>query len=240
MIIAVCEDEKEELEKTYQLIMDAAQKIIGNFSVKTYGCAEDLLENISANPPDIVFSDIYMQDISGIDAAKELKKLPKQIEVVFLTSSEDHILESYEIDAAHYLLKPVVKSKIEDALKRCLKRLGIEETFLEFKVGKKNIRLIEQQINYLESMGNTTFIYSRKEEIKIYQTLKEIEQQLRPDIFLKIQRGIIVNMKFIKHFKSDECVLKNEQIIKLSRKEKNLIRQKYVEYQFECARKRGE
>lgn len=231
MRIAVLEDDKNELAELL-LALKEGWNPIG--TVECYNSGEQLLLSAIANNFDIAFLDIYMKNESGIDIAKKLLEISPNAEIVFTTTSLDHAIKAFELIALHYLVKPVTKEMIKDLLQRYNAKIKKKRPVILVKVGRNHQLLFLDQITYLQSNNHMTIInLLGSKSISVYSKISDLEKEL-DECFVRIQRGIIVNMSFIDRMDSKECVLQNGEKIMLSRKEKRIIRKIYENYIFKC------
>ena len=108
--IVICDDDSACLEKTCQLVNDWQAAINTPISVKTMESGDKLLEYCAKNSPDVILLDIMMPLLNGMDAARELREHNLISKIIFLTTSPEFAIESYDVDASGYLLKPVDRS----------------------------------------------------------------------------------------------------------------------------------
>ncbi len=117
--IAVCDDSPQFLQTAAELVNGWATQRNFPVEINTYQNGDDLLEANSASRFDIVFLDIIMPLLNGMDTARELRENDTVIRIIFLTSSPEFALDSYDVKAQGYLLKPVSGDKIYSALDEC-------------------------------------------------------------------------------------------------------------------------
>lgn len=231
MHIAVLEDDKNELAELLLALKEGWDPI---GAVECYDSSEQLLLNSTVNDFDIAFLDIYMNDESGIDIAQKLLEISPNTEIVFTTASLDHAIKAFELNALHYLIKPVTNEMIKELLQRYNAKIKKKRPVILVKVGRNHQLLFLDQITYLQSNNHTTIInLLDSKSISVYSKISDLEKELN-ESFVRIQRGIIVNMSFIDRMDSKECVLQNGEKIMLSRKEKRIIRKIYENYIFKC------
>ena len=118
--IIICDDDDACLEQTCQLVNDWKAAISTPISVKTMESGDKLLEYCTKNSPDVILLDIMMPLLNGMDAARELREHNLISKIVFLTTSPEFAIESYDVDASGYLLKPVDREKLYKLLDKCL------------------------------------------------------------------------------------------------------------------------
>ena len=122
--IAICDDEKKELETVYALLTDAAQDLGIVCRCSLFESGEKLLDEIENGHTvyDIALLDIYMKELSGIRAAEQLAGLCPETAVVFITTSQEHAVDAFTLEALHYLVKPVDAGQLRTVLERYLKK----------------------------------------------------------------------------------------------------------------------
>lgn len=124
--IALCDDETTEFHTMEQMLRSYLGHSAKNaLSVRPFESAEALLLAIEQESyaPDLIFLDIYMPTLSGLEAAKKLEELDLPCLIIFLTSSKDHALEAFDLNVFHYLVKPVSEEALFSTLDRALARL---------------------------------------------------------------------------------------------------------------------
>lgn len=177
----------------------------------------DLFHSLS---PDIVFLDINMPGLSGLEVAK---RISGQCTIVFITAYDRYAVEAFESEALDYILKPVQKDRLAASLERCKKRfrapsldpqdLGPLLKLLEKKLGRDktspflqwiraqhgdSIRLIPvEDVLLFKAEDKYTLVITAHTESLIRKTIKELEEELDPDKFWKIHRGTLVNISSI-------------------------------------------
>ncbi|ULQ52899.1 LytR/AlgR family response regulator transcription factor [Flavihumibacter fluvii] len=165
--------------------------------------AFEAMDFLKTNPVDLVFLDIKMPDISGIDF---LKSLPNPPMVIFTTAYSEHAVESFELDAIDYLLKPfsMVRflkacNKAYDAAGRRARPTGenTEPNFIFIKSGYEQIRILLADILYVESSGNYVQFVLDNKKIASRLTMVEAEEILPGSAFIRIHRSYIVAKKQI-------------------------------------------
>jgi len=157
------------------------------------------LEYLQNNQVDLIFLDIKMPDINGLDFLAGLHSKPI---VIFTTAYSEHAVKSFDLDAVDYLLKPFSLSRFIKACSKALElynaRKGKEETDHCFiKTGYEQVKLFFDQILYVSAEGNYLNFVTTDKKILSRMTMAEGEQLLPEDIFVRIHRSFIVNKKKI-------------------------------------------
>lgn len=117
--IAVCDDSPVFLEKAVNLIRHWVDQSGISAEIYSFDNGDDLIDKNATMRMDIVFLDIIMPMLNGMDTARELRQKDTAVRIIFLTSSPEFALESYEVKAQGYLLKPVGYEKIKEILDEC-------------------------------------------------------------------------------------------------------------------------
>jgi len=207
---------------------------------------------IEKHQPDLVFLDIQMPELNGIELAKSIsiEKLPL---IIFVTAYDNYALQAFEANAIDYLLKPFDKERFDRTFQKALKQLQFSDREDLSQVFNKYSQLFQQfsqtaypeivtvkdggriqllktvDLMYVEAEGNYIALHTEKSKHLLYETLSGFEQKLNPKSFVRIHRSTIVNINFIKeiqsHFNGDYSVLlKNTKVLRMSRNYKeNLI-----------------
>ncbi|OJJ22046.1 DNA-binding response regulator [marine bacterium AO1-C] len=168
---------------------------------------------LQSNTADLLFMDIKMPQMTGIDFVKNFKNHPK---VIFTTAYEEYALESYELDVVDYLLKPISFQRFFKALSKIFKNMpaSIQSTtvvlpeatpkqpFIILKVDKKNVKVYLSEILYIESLDHNARVKTVGKELFTYQKISYLEEILPADQFIRIHRSFMVALDKIEAFSS--------------------------------------
>lgn len=146
------------------------------------------------NAFDILFLDVEMKGISGIELAKLLRSKGSCAETIFVTSHFEFVGEGYEVDALHYLIKPVAKEKLLEVLSKAADKLEQEPAHIVISCGAETVKLYENDILYVESFLHDIVIHTKNGDYRIKESISVLEQKLSKDFF-RVHRSYIVNLK---------------------------------------------
>lgn len=232
--IAVCDDNKEFLKNAIELIQKWSD--ISEIPIKTFAFnnGDELIEKADDNDFDIIFLDIIMPLINGMDTAKELRQRNNSIKIVFLTSSPEFALESYEVRATDYLLKPVTFERIKKVLDECS---------VEFKKEPENIivkttfgfqKIYFYNIEYAEAQNKKVIFYLKKGEmVESTDPLYSFEDKLtNSNGFFKCHRSYLVYLPNIDHFSTTEITTKSGRNIPIARGYAKAFKEAYFSLMF--------
>lgn len=197
----------------------ATLELIGKFTNATK--ALDFLQN---NQVDLLFVDIDMPDITGIDLVKSLSNPPK---VIFITGYREYAIDGFEVDAADYLVKPIAFSAFAKSVEKTKQRyfskneenttINHNDQFLFIKSEYKIIRIDIMNICYIESLRDYVKIHMEGEKpIMALLTLKTIMKHLSPDIFMRVHRSFIVNLHKVHTIERNRIVFENSIYVPIS------------------------
>ncbi len=177
---------------------------------------------------DLIFLDIFMAQVHGLDIARSLRDHGYGGKIVFLTSSPDFAVESYEVEAAGYLLKPHDFRKISKLLDRLLK--FPEKGVLQLKRRNTVYSVPYNEIAYVESFNNVCILHkSDGSHFTVYRRLSELEKQLDDGCFLRCHQSYIVNMSFVVQA-DDSFELRTGDKVLIRQRNRKEIRRIYLEY----------
>lgn len=233
MRIAVCDDDDLEIASLSKLI-DEYQAARGvQIDRRLFHSGTELLYGMRGGEYDIVFLDVLMPGLSGIQAAQELRELDKNVRLIFLSASPDFALDSYIVDAYHYLLKPAEADTLFPLLDKIEKDLSLREKQGFILKNRKGIIWISfTELIYADVINKTVSFHLSDGSIhKAAATLSEYEKILlsRPE-FLKTHRSYIVNLSHVQAVCANCVVTKNGYTIPLSRLLRRRIRDAFTEF----------
>lgn len=232
--IIICDDDDACLDQTGQLVNDWCATVTAPVRVKTIDNGEELLGYCRQNTPDIILLDIMMPVFSGMDAAKAIREHNSTSKIIFLTSSPEFAIESYDVNATGYLLKPVDKNRLHRLLDQCLSMIQkpMDSVTLHTSAGYQNIYL--HNIECLEAQNKKIiFTLSNGQKVETISTLSCYEKLLSLEKgFFKCHRSYIVYMPAVDHFSSTEIVTKTGMKLPISRGLGRTFHDTYFAYMF--------
>lgn len=228
--IAICDDEREEIALLKKEISDLfTDDNIPDIDVFMSG--KELLENVSEKECgyDLIFFDVLMPEMTGIESAGHLHSFCPDTNFVFVTNSRNYAVEAFELRALNYIIKPITAEQIKETFDRYDSRLL--KPYIEVKSRQGLVKVNLESVLFVESSHNHTVITTAGGQLRINAPLREIETKL-DERFVGLSRGMIVNMQFISEMKKDSCVLEDGRTVLLSRTKRNDIRSQYHNFVF--------
>lgn len=209
--IAVVEDEIEQYEYVKKLLAEWSEQCGECISVTHVTCGEEFL--INYNQPDsfdVLFLDVYMKQMNGMELAKEIRKYDRDVQIVFLTGVSDYVFEGYEIGAVRYLLKPLTQDKMGETMEVCLERLEKKnDDYISFKYQGEVIRLRRSDIYFVEVYGHYLRMVTKTDTYEWKDSLQSMRSKLDERRFVEANRSCIVNLEYVSRITREECVLES-------------------------------
>jgi DNA-binding LytR/AlgR family response regulator len=233
--IAICDDEKKELDKTESLVLSWRRRHEDeDIFVDRFEDPEKMLTRIKEGEyiPDLILLDIYMPGKSGIKAARELRQMGNRGKIVFLTTSKEHALDAYGVDAAQYLVKPVGEKKLFSVLDKIMKNRENRIAHVIFRSDGRSCKVALKDIVYCEAQGKSqrlhladgSFIRLRMTMAEIYEMLSEWQE------FKKVGASYVVNLEHIDSLSGQEACMDTGKNIYLPRGAYQPLREQYFSY----------
>lgn len=167
--------------------------------------AAEALECLEKNDIDVVFTDIHMPGMSGMQLAR---MIPEGVRTVFTTAYADHALEGFDAGAVHYLLKPVAYEQFLEAARRAATMFPQSPRFLNVKADYRLLRIPVSEIEYVEGLKDYVKIYRLGEgrPVLTQMSMKAVEEALGSG-FARVHRSFIVNMARVRMIEKGNIVM---------------------------------
>ncbi len=205
---AICDDNRIDSQYVNELIKKWAKNKKYQIHIDIFQSAEAFLFHYTQNKEyDILLLDIEMKKMDGVTLARMIRKSNKSVQILFITGYSQYIAEGYDVEALHYLMKPIKEEKMFDVLDRAVTKLIQNEKHLLLKLSDEMIKIPLHEIIYIDVNRNYVTIHANK-DYTLKKTLGEIEKEL-DEKFFRIGRSAIVNLKYITRITKTEVFLSN-------------------------------
>jgi len=192
--VALCDDTPEDIFKLGMLL----ESILPEAAVDCYESGEHLLQQFSSGRYQVVFLDIYMKELTGMETARCLRELDTHCQIVFTTASPDFALESYRVRSAHYLVKPISELDVAEAIARCKELLGIgRDHVLRVTAERREHEIPYDSIFYIEIYNKQCLFHLTQGTITVHKTIDAVERLLPAPPFVRCHRSYIVNLDYV-------------------------------------------
>lgn len=226
--IAIVEDNPAATEKLQGYLERYAQDNKEKFDIAFFGDALAFLDSYR-RIYDMVFMDIELPFINGMEAAKRLREIDQQVILIFVTNMAQFAVKGYEVDALDYLVKPVHYGDFEMKLRRAVFRLKDAQEAVLVQRQNGMVRLRVQEISYIEVRGHTLFFHTDTGEISGSGTLHELEDKLKDKGFLRCNKCYLVNQRHIAAVQGYTLVMSQGEVLQISRPRKKTFMSELAE-----------
>lgn len=209
--VAIVDDVLQDREYIAGLVYLWAQEKGHTVTLKTFPSSEAFLfAREESKKTEMLLLDIEMGAMNGVELAKELRQVQKDtmLQLVFITGFPDFIAEGYEVDALHYLIKPVVPAKLFSVLDKAVTNLAKVEKHLRVTYDRRMDFIPLSKIYYIEAQRQYVLIHAEDGEYRMKTSLAETKGAL-DEYFFQCQRSFLVNLRYVVQVKNDCVILKN-------------------------------
>lgn len=238
MQICIVDDEKECRDTLMAILEQYSQEKAVPISCHVFADAKSFLSAYKKGLYDIIFLDIYIDSMTGMDLAEHIRKQTDREMIIFCTTSLEDMPQAFRFHAFEYIIKPATYERVEKVLLDATAILPKAEAFVEFSAGKETVRIRVGDIRCVTTQGHYLEIDTGASMLlRTRLTLKEfLEKVASYNQFLSINKGIVVNMDYIKSIEDKNCLLKDGQTLPVKVRDSVKIRTMWQDYSFEKIR----
>ncbi len=224
--IAICDDKVETLHQTKKVIEEYNKALL---VVDMFTRGRDLLA--SKETYEIIFLDIDMPDMNGIETAKHIRLTNKKVKIIYLTNYNDYTTFAFGVHAFAYLLKPVNKSELYKQLNEAFEYRNItDQSPMEFLTEDGIVRIDVSDIIYLEYLERKVYLRTQNQSYQIRRKISDIAAELADKGFAMPHKSFVVNLYAVKKIKGYDIMLTNGVVIPLSQKKSMEFRKSLNHY----------
>ena len=234
MKIAICDDEKQFIDALCPLLEQWAKEHGMKIKLYRFTNGDDLIAAHQSECMDLIFLDVIMPLLSGIDVAREFRNMDQNVPIVFLTSSKEFAVDSYEVKALNYLIKPVDQEKLFLTLDDFLKTYNLPKTFFTAKTADGFCRIVIADVDYLEAQNKQVLVHLTNDRtIVIRELFSKCAEVFSPENgFCCCHRSYIVNLSNVEQFSKTEVVTNHNAVIPISRNNYAAFKEIYFNHMF--------
>ncbi len=195
--ILVCDDLPEERFRMSRMLESYERSHGVELRIETASDGAELLALWKPGRWDIIFLDVYMPEMNGIEAARRLRKVDKNCEIVLATTSREHGVEGYELRALDYLTKPFTRQDVDGAMDWFIQQRAekLHELTVRTQWGEQAVRT--QDIQYVESRGHSCIVHTEGEEYSVRGSIDEISADLDGTSFFRCHQSFLLNFAHV-------------------------------------------
>ena len=230
MRILICDDEHlwRKTIKEYVLtnLDEDSESIVDLFS-----SSKELIEYCSKNKPDVLFLDIELSDMNGLDLARQLRKEHPTIIIVYITNHPNYVFSCFETEPLNFLRKPIDPIEFKKTFQRIINKYTELHKYIPIKWQNDVVNLEVSDICYVEGYNrHLIFRLYNGESYEVVGRISEIYKTLKVYGFVKSHQGFIVNMLHIKSFGENEIYMKNGDSVLMSVRKRLKTKEAYADY----------
>lgn len=221
--VSICEDETFFVSELRKLLDDYCGLKEFRFSISTFSNGEKLL--LSSQMPDIVLMDIKLPGSDGMEIVQRLRRLGGGCQVIFITAYQKYVFQAFDLDAVHYILKPVTAEKLFPALDKAIKRLSSDNGKTIFvSNGTSASRIPLKDILYCDALDHRITVHTLAGTFQFFGSLDAVQEQL-DDRFFRSHRSYLVNMDHVIEKQAGFAIVNGgDKILIARRKQKEFTR----------------
>lgn len=218
LLIAVCDDIPLECADIAKQIETILKQSNTDFMIKKFFGGLELIQ--SRESFDIIFLDIKMPNINGMELAKQIRNQGRQSLIIFITSASEYVFDAFDVEAFQYLLKPIQTDKLKNVLEKATKKMQIDANidFLMISANRQIQKVFLKDILYIESIGRIAKIHCNNGTLETYEQIGILEDKLSDKFFFRCHKCFLVNLNFVDAFNKTEVRLENGEKIMLAKR----------------------
>ncbi len=233
--MAVCDDDCRFCSEMEKIILEYSKQAQEQIIVEIFYSGEGLLQSMGHNKFDIIFLDIQMEKINGVEVGKIIRTGQNDYitKLVYISSRNDYCQELLEVQPLHFLLKPVTKEMVVKDILLAKKITEINSKLFTFKNDEGFFKIPIHDIIYFESFGRKIKLVSMKHTCFFYDKIENVMERIKAYRFLSPHRSFVVNYDNILSIGKDEIITCNNDKIPLSRLKKKEVKEKQLFFEEE-------
>jgi len=223
--IAVCEDNAEDRTLICDYIQDYMTRHSYDAEVIPFTDGESLLEAFPSECFELLFLDILLPGISGIDTARTIREMDQHCKLMFITTSPDYMAESFTVQTSDYVVKPIKRENMDRTMTAFYETLEKSSRKIEVPVGRGgSVGIAVAKIEYIEAFGKLTVFCMHDSVVETQLSISEVEELLSDEPFLRCHRSYIINMNHVKDIFEDYFLMKNGGTVPLPTRNRRQLR----------------
>ena len=233
--IAICDDTlhyRQEMEKNVRIWAHDRNREI---DIDLFDHGDALLASCQTQKHDIILLDIMMPLFSGMDTAREIRKINQVVKIVFFTSAPEFAVESYDVKASGYLLKPLQADRFRQLMDDCAADMEVEPDHLITRTNHGYQKVLLRHIDCIEAQNKKVLIHiDNRTHLEVTETFSHFTETLSVEKgFFKCHRSYMVYMPNIDQFTATEIITKSGIVIPIARGCSKIFKDTYFHHMFE-------
>lgn len=227
--IAVCDDEIQECCRIADRIREVLEEMKISCTIRQYNSGRELLR--AQEDFDIIFLDIIMRDLDGIQTAQLVRGKAYDRILIFLSSSRDYVFDAYDVEAFQYLLKPLDGHKLRKVLEAAVRKTQKQSReFILVSKGRQTRKLFLDDISYFEIRGRVIEVHGREGIFTYYEQIGILETNLQGKGFFRCHKSYLINLKHVDSYNRQEVILDQGERVAVAKRRYDQFCMEILEY----------
>lgn len=229
MKIAVCDDDDAIVRCLSNYISNICNEVHVDVEIEPYHSAKNLIAKFAPKDSyDIIFMDIEIDEVNGIEAARRLRALGMDTILIFVSSYDKYLMELFEVEPFRFIKKPVQAEEFRKIFMKAIERVQKTNGFFEFKQKHQIGRIPYRDILYFESQQRQIILHTLQGSMTFYGKLNDVEECVKEKtMFLRIHQSFLINFMFVKSFQMKQVVLLNNVTLNVSEDRQRKVKDQY-------------
>lgn len=218
--IAIVEDETKYEKLLLHFLKKYSREKLVEFQISVFSDGDEIVEHYDCSF-DLILMDIMMQFMDGMSAAERIRKQDERVTIIFITNMVNYAIKGYQVGAFDYILKPITYYSLEKSLDRALSKINKDEAaeYINISTSTGVWKVALTDLFYLESNAHYLTFHTKRGNFRTYMRMRDVETALSHLNFYRINKGIIVNLRYIDGVEENCCVI-NDNLLPISRGKK--------------------
>jgi len=231
--VAICDDERHIQGQLETLLEDMSKSLNLKLELEIFEDGAEIVEKIVKGQRfDIIFMDIEMKTVDGIEAAMQIRKLDKGVQIIYVTSHDEYMREAFDVAPIGFVSKPITWKEVEPRFLNALNYVKTQDAYYRFQFYKSHYQVPVRDIIYFQSHLRNLDVVCEKEKFPQYAKMSEAERQLGSCNceFLRIHRSYLVNRRYIKKYGYDHIILQNDEKLPIGKSYIKIVQKIFLKH----------
>lgn len=215
--IAVCDDEMLQCCMLSKRIQEILKHMNLSCTIRQFYSGDALLKETEHF--DILFLDILMQGLDGLQTARIFRQQSSDPILIFVSSSREYVWNAYDVEAFHYLLKPIDDQKLKTVLQRAIQKTRKHpRSYLLIRQKQQQKKIFLDRIRYFEIRGRMIDVHEAEGCFTYYEQIRILENRLQDKDFFRCHKSFLVNLNYVESYNRQEILLDNKERIPVAKR----------------------
>lgn len=211
--IAIVEDDLKYKKILLEFLKKYSREKLVDFEISQFSDGDGIVENYDCRF-DLILMDIMMKFMDGMSAAEFIRKQDERVTIIFITNMVNYAVKGYQVGAFDYILKPITHFSLERSLDRALSKMNRDAAneYINITTSTGVQKVALKELFYIESDAHYLTFYTKRGDFRTYMRMRDVENALSGLNFYRINKGIIVNLRYIDGVEENCCMINNNML----------------------------